>query len=300
VPLNDSFTFARRRLCASCTEQAVNSAGELPEGSVVRNTDPTVCANCGKDAGERQLPQLMSVPLCNRCMAFFRNRPFPGWIRLAFVGLIAIVVFSLMWNARFMLAYKELRALGKATAAGAFDEAAALAASAADRVPECADLRHLAQFYEGVSLLHADKCAEALEKLEACKPGVPPEWRVDRMILHARMGVAFDKGDYDGFLAEAQKVLQANPNDAMSSATVASAYACKFAATGEEAFRQKSLEFLEQARSKPPNEELPDYEVRIRHRLHTREIITRKQFAERYPGGWKPDKPEKGSQEQQP
>ena len=68
---------------------------------------------------------------------------------------------------------------------------------------------------------------------------------------------------------------------------MASAYACKYAVTGDEQFKEESLKKLEEARSVAGNNEVfEEYQQRILHRLYTREIIKRDEFIKRFPNGW--------------
>jgi hypothetical protein len=50
----------------------------------------------------------------------------------------------------------------------------------------------------------------------------------------------------------------------------------------------KHLEKAKELHGADPKE-VQEYEMRILHRLHTREIITREEFYARFPDGWKPD-----------
>jgi hypothetical protein len=72
---------------------------------------------------------------------------------------------------------------------------------------------------------------------------------------------------------------------------IASAYACKYAVTGNEQFKQQSLEFLKKAKIISEQQgrlnDFEEYEDRILHRLETREIISRKEFIQKFPNGWK-------------
>ena len=82
-----------------------------------------------------------------------------------------------------------------------------------------------------------------------------------------------------------------NQDDPIYAGQLASAYACKYAETQDDQYKVKSLLALERARSlsgadaqlKAAHDE---YAQRILHRLHTREIIDRDEFYQRYPNGW--------------
>jgi len=165
--------------------------------------------------------------------------------------------------------------------------------SAAAFVPENEDLRVLATFFEGIVLLRQDQNAAALKKLERYRNRLPVAYDVESLIVQAQMGVAFDAKDYDGFLSGAQALHQRRPQDATSQATLASAWACKYAVTGETTFQDQALLCLKQAEDMAQgNPDFKEYGERIRYRLATREIIDRKEFQKRFPNGWNGQKEE--------
>jgi hypothetical protein len=287
IPLGESFSVFGRTLCRPCADAALANVAEVPAGSVARNVDPTVCAHCSVDGGDKAFPLLASLPLCDSCTAFFRNRPFPGWVKLFAAAVLAAVVTGWVCHWRFVLAHVELNQGGRAWTAGDIDTAASLVASASNRVPEDDDLRCFSDYCSATVLLRDDKCREALPKLMHCAGKLPPEWGVVEMTRYARLGAAFNEADYDEFLRIAQEMAAARPEDPIAVGWLASAYACKYAATGDEAFRQKSLESLASAEKLGPTDEFAEYEMRIRYRLATREIISGAEFQKRFPNGWK-------------
>jgi hypothetical protein len=287
LPQGESFLVFEQTLCQKCAEAALAGAGAVPKGAVSRNIDPTVCCNCGMDAGSRPLPLLASLPTCDTCRDFFRNRPFPRWVKLFAAGVLAAVLFVWLWNGRFVLAHIELKQGARACAADDVENAAALFTSASKRVPECRDLDDLSAYYNAIALLRQDKNREALDTIEPHASKLPPSWRADELVMQARLGMAFDEGRYNDFLCHAEKLLAAAPNDPTRLATVASACACKYATTGDEAFRARALSLLTQARAGDSSPEMADYEMRIRYRLHSREIIRQEEFQKRFPNGWK-------------
>jgi hypothetical protein len=142
-----------------------------------------------------------------------------------------------------------------------------------------------------VALLTQDQCAEALAKLKPCQGKLDPRFNLEMLILQAQSGAAFDAQDYDGFLAAAQALDEKLAGSYMGKATLASAWACKHAVSGDPAHRERALDYLEQARQiGQGNPEFEEYANRIRHRLHTREIIKRDEFYQRFPEGWNPQK----------
>ncbi len=94
-PLGQMLNVQGRTLCAACGAQFFQ--GRAGNQRAVRHVDPTICVNCGADNGDAPHGELMKLPTCPRCIAFYRNRPFPGWVKAAFAAILALVVFSLAW-----------------------------------------------------------------------------------------------------------------------------------------------------------------------------------------------------------
>lgn len=232
--MNETIRVVDRILCDACCDQYL-AGRSSPETNLERQVDPTICVNCQSDNGAAELPKLAGAPVCGQCEAFFRNRPFPAWIKLAFAAVLALVAVSLIWNQRFFQAYAASRASFASLARGDIEVASAQMSAAAKHVPECADLQVMATYFEGVALLRGDRCAEALAKLAQCKGRLPEELGLETLIVQARCGATFDAKDYDGFLAAAQVLEQKLATHFMGKATVASAWACKYAQTGDPA-----------------------------------------------------------------
>jgi len=99
-------------------------------------------------------------------------------------------------------------------------------------------------------------------------------------------GVDFARANYDGYLALGEKVW-ARQRDANSAAVLASGLACKYAVTGDEAYRQRATEMLDTARQLAESnpdvmKNLSEYFPRIAHRLNTRQIITKQEYDRRF------------------
>lgn len=290
--MNDTLRVVDRILCDACCEQVL-AERDAPLTDLQRQVDPTVCATCRNDNGTAELPLLAGLPVCDPCTAFFRNRPFPPWIKVALAGVVALVVVSLVWNVRFYRAYGALRRFTACWEQGQAQAAAEHMALAAACVPECQDIGVMATYVEGVALLHQEKCSEALAKFLQCRDKLPPDSDVETFILYARSGAAFDAKDYDGFLAAAQAIDEKLPTHHMSKGGLASAWACKYAETGDTRFREQALSCLEEAGKLAQGDPaFAEYEGRIRYRLHSREIITRQEYQRRFPDGWREQKEE--------
>lgn len=293
-PMNDTFMVSGNILCENCYETVLDSGKDVSADAIQEQIDPTVCCNCSKDNGEAELPKIAGLPICEECEGFFRDRPFPTWIRFFFAGLVALVLFSLWYNARFIEGYIEMKRAVKAFSENEIPKAAELLEFASGHVPESESVRVIASYTKAVVLLQQDRSEEALALLKTCIGKLPEGYMVDQLIMKAKIGVAFDNKDYDGFLEMALGFKAQHPAEPVLAAQVASAYACKYAVTGEKEFEEKALLALNEARAmlKEESEEFEEYEGRILHRLHTREVINRKEFLERFPNGWKEPKGE--------
>jgi len=273
--------------CKPCADRALQDSENPLEGEIENLVDPTVCSFCGIDSDTSVLPMIAGLSACNKCEHFFKNRPFPNWIKISFVAVLTLVIFSVAWNLRFIKGYTEMNNSYKFLSEGNLNQASTSMLSAASHVPESADLKLLANYMQGSFLLEQDKSAEALEKLKKCANKLPENYGVEDKILQAKIGVSFDSQDYNGFLEYAKKLELKYPKDFMAKAMVASAYACKYAEAGKDKFREESMNYLSQGKEiAADNPYFKEYEQRILHRIYTKEIISRDEFIKKFPNGW--------------
>ena len=213
-----------------------------------------------------------------------RNWPYPTWIKTSFVLLLLLAVGAFAYNLRFFKAYVHtLR--GNRTASFAEGRNHALAAAAL--VPESRPLEDQADLFRAIDFMQQDKSAEALALLKLLQSR-NHDPRLAPLIFEAEMGVAFDRQDYDAFLAKAREKAERTPGDIMAKASVASALACKYAATGDQRFAREAADALTEAQglAGADTPEFADYEDRIRFRLATRQIVNSAEFDRRFPKGW--------------
>jgi hypothetical protein len=107
-------------------------------------------------------------------------------------------------------------------------------------------------------------------------------------------GAAFDRKDYDKYLSLAEAQWRAHPESGAIAGMVASAQACKYAATGTADWKQKAEETMEKAKrlaQKSPEDmkSFEEYAERIRYRLTSREIIDKPEYDRRFRSGNKAD-----------
>jgi tetratricopeptide (TPR) repeat protein len=288
VVFGETFRVADKSpLCESCANGALQRLGlkNVPEGTVARNVDPTVCGRCGADWGTAELARVGSTPLCATCTAHVRNFPFPQWVKVSFAVLMIVVVADAILNARYIFALRELKQGARMAQAGNADGAADRFEAAARHVKGEREIQLAAVTFRGISLLNHDRSAEAEKVLQKERPEGKNEL-YENALLMAHIGAAFDRHDYDAFLAHSQQSLEKSPKSARALATVASAYACKYAVSGTAELRTASLDYLDRARAAEEKDlDFPEYEARIRHRLDSREIINAAEYHRRFGKG---------------
>jgi hypothetical protein len=288
--MNEALKVRGVLVCRPCAESICKNE-KIQHNQIQQQIDPTICIGCGLDNGDADLTALGQLPVCPACEALFKNRPFPGWVKAAFVGMVILVISALVWNSRFIHAYYELKCFESAVVAGDLQRGAPHFISASRLVPENSELQAYGAFYEGVLLLSQDKSAEALKLFQSCVGRIAVESNLDELIMNAKVGAAFDRGNYDEFLELALQMDAKHKDEPVYAGQLASAYACKYAETQDEQYKTKSLTALDRSRtlisSRPEYKEFyAEYEQRILHRLHTREIINHREFKKRYPNGW--------------
>ncbi len=289
LPMSAAFEFGSRVFCESCAgqESAEADPHDASVGPIRSLADPTVCGRCGTDWGSAELPTVADIPMCAPCTEAVRSRPFPSWLSVSLAALALLASLSLWHSRRFLLGYVEIvrahRALVRSDVAAATREFGA----AAGHVPEDERLGATASFFQGVLLLQADRAEEALPLLSRAHRVYPQDRVIERVLRQAEAGAAFDARDYVLFLEKEKAGTALDPTDATAAAGVASALACQYAVSGDEALKAAALAQLKKAAAlvKGDRAAFEEYEARILHRLETREIITRAEYARRFPNG---------------
>ena len=287
VVMNESLEVDDRHYCTPCFETAFPDKAALENKKIVKHFDPTVCSQCSTDFGESILPKLAQYPLCKECQTNIKNKTFPLWVKAFLAGIAAIVVFSFFWNWKYYQAYTDLNEANEYAANGNYAKGAQMMHGVSKTIPEVEDLKSLANYYEGVALLQADKNEKALIVLTKCVDKLPPDYKIDELVLRAHIGIDFNKHDYDGFLKGCQECLAKDSTLVENWYGVASAYSCLYATKGKEEDKAKANEYM--ARAKQIDSTTPDNKVfynMIAYRLATHQVITRENFIKQFPHGW--------------
>ena len=270
-------------LCIPCAEAALSGGAEL--GRVTRLVDNTICGNCHEDWGRDELAPVAGIPMCRKCTEHFRHRPFPVWVKVAAAALAVLVIFGMWRSLRFVEGYRAAKRADAAFDAGDLAKASAEMSYAARQVPESKAYRFDEQFFRGIILVTEDKNEEAVAVLAdlKLKVGKEPAAGLDHWLITAEQSAAFDRKDYDAFLAKALEQVR-RKDDAEANACVASALACKYALIGDEDLKRQSLDALAKAKRLAVAEkmDLGDFVGRIEYRLTSREIIDSKEYRKRF------------------
>jgi tetratricopeptide (TPR) repeat protein len=131
--------------------------------------------------------------------------------------------------------------------------------------------------------------AEAAQMMHEASAAYPEAAVLAFMAETFDEGAAYERKDYDGFLAIARKQWKEHPG-ANTSATVASALACKYAVTGNPTFKQEAEEMLEAAKKQTQGDRaqekiFAEYVERIHYRIESRQIISQQEFDRRFRSG---------------
>lgn len=287
VPINETLKIDEKNYCHACIENEFPDENSLNGKKIEKVFDSTVCSLCDKDNGEIELKKIASHPICDNCEITIKKRTFPLWVKGFLAFILFITLFSFFWNWKYYQAYNNIKESNTYLEKGNYENASKLMADASEKVPEVEELKVLSNFYGGIDLLQKDKSKEALTALNKCKGVLPADYGLDLLISNAKIGVYFDKKDYDSFLLESKNILKVDSTKSNSWAGVASAYACLYAAKNIDSFKVKSLQHLEKAlKIDSLSADSKEYRNRIEHRLYTKQIIRREEFIKKYPKGW--------------
>lgn len=246
VPVNESLHIDDVVYCHNCVN-ATFTEDQLKGRNVVNEFDPTVCSSCSKDFGDAPLSKVGQYPMCPQCTKALHEKSFPTWVKAFFIGILVVVVFSAVYNWRFVEGYKEVQAGGKAMGAGEYKVALENFEAASRHVPEQKDFEQLVHFCRGITFLQDDNSAAALPELQACLEFMPPEYNVPQLITQAQIGAAFEAKDYNLFLQHAKEFLDNDTTQAMSWAGVASAYACLYSTSKADSLKDQYIAYRTKA-----------------------------------------------------
>jgi Tetratricopeptide repeat len=134
---------------------------------------------------------------------------------------------------------------------------------------------------------HAEEAASLMQQAAREYPELPD---LALAVPYYLGGAAFERKDYDGYLQSAQALWRQNPQSTNAAANLAGALSCKYAATGEPAYRAQAEEMIEKARNlargnKAAEAAFQEYSERLRYRLDSREVISKTEYDRRFRQG---------------
>ncbi len=292
LPMSSTYLVFGAPMCESCmtSDLAGRDKKSIPEGSIRKQIDPTVCVKCGLDNGRIGFRTLSSgLPVCPECEKKIADMRLPFWIKAGLFALLLLAAASCLYNLRFFRGYAEVNRAVKSFQAMETETGAALMESAAQNVPEAQEIRYLANLFRGIDLLTRNKSSEALERFKAAAEYDSTSGDIKEYLLAAEQGAAFDNRDYDRFLDISRQALADDPENFMAAAGVASALACKWAVTGDAGFKKEAYELLARARelAGAENPSFTEYEGRILYRIDSRRIIEKAEYDVLFPEGYR-------------
>lgn len=287
VPINDILKIDGSNYCKKCVEEHFSDEKPLENRKVEKELDPTICSSCNTDFGRTELNKVSIYPLCEDCEISLKNKIFPTWVKVFFSGVILIVLCSLLWNWKYYQAYLDFKEAQIMSQNNDMASAVLLMESVIDKVPENEELKTLQAYFKGVNFLLQDKSALAVHEFENCLQKIPAEYQVHILIAQAKMGAAFDRKDYNGFLDAAKLYLAYDTTEAFSFASLASAYSCIYVESAIEEAKENALTYIQRAKQIDTSNKLRLYCEMIEYRLSEKTIITSEEFAKKFPYGWK-------------
>lgn len=288
VPLRECYRIDEHLKCAPCFEKEHTTESERIRTGASRLSDMNTCAFCGKQKPEVSIKDMSGSPVCVACSQSLISRPFPTWVKAFFAGVVLLVGVSIAWNWRFFKAQWTLDHIRVQVETGDVEATLAGIKRFEELVPEFSGLQATRFYYQGIQALQQDSAAKALHLFEKTHDYAPGAFDLEYLITNARMGKAFDEGDYVAFFDQTKKLGDLIPEQPIRFSYLASAHACMYASTHQEAYRDSAETFLLQARDGADTATIAEYEARIRYRLFSKEIIASKEYYTRFPTGWKP------------
>jgi hypothetical protein len=287
VAQNESIKVDGIVYCENCLTKTYPDKNSLRNKIVEKELDPTVCASCSADFGNKELAKVSRYPVCDHCTKIMATRTFPLWVKGFFGATMALVIFAFAWNWKFYQAYDAIKQAHAAFALSDFAKASELMNFASEKVPDVDDVTILAKYFRGIYSLSQDDGSKALAEFVEVKDRLPKDYNVDRLILESKVSLSFNNKNYEGFLDAAKGILAMDSIYARSWTSVASAYACIYAEQGTEEARHQSLKHLARAKAiDDSTQEMTQYYNMVEYRLFSKRIIKREEFLKEFPNGW--------------
>jgi hypothetical protein len=206
-------------------------------------------------------------------------------VKAFFGAVVLLVIFSLMWNWRFIRAYYVLKSAEATMAAGDLEQISRLWQKASADVPEMDQFFQISEVYKGTALLQKEEGEAAMTAFKNCTD-LPKDYGIDQYRVQAQMSVAYNHKDFAAFLAGSKQLL-AYDTSALTQAQVASAYSCLYTQRPSDSVKALANQYLMKASvANDTTKNFARYLNLIKYRLATRDMIDREQFEAKFPDGW--------------
>ena len=109
APIRSFYSMNGLTYCEPCVWKAAREARDAGQPSeYISLTDNSVCARCGADNGNSDFPVVGKLPLCQNCALLVTDWPYPQWIKLAFLFLLALLLVALVHGRKYFQAGRNL------------------------------------------------------------------------------------------------------------------------------------------------------------------------------------------------
>lgn len=288
IPVNNTLRVDEKLYCDACLKEAFPDSDDLSEHKIQYQHDPTICAACSKDFGDKILNLHGSFPICDECKERIDKQTFPLWVKgmLAFILVAVIAGWVLNW--KYYTAYNNVSLFFEKLNQGNIEEAHSLMADTYKKVPEVHDFYVLERYTQGQLYLMQDKNDSALAAFNIGRDYLPPEYELEFLILQANMGIAYSDSNFIAFRDMAYDFYKKDTTQVQSISMVASGNACVYAYSGDSAALNAALYYIDKSwQMDSVSEENRSYIDRILYRIDSKMIIEREVFDKQFPNGYK-------------
>ncbi len=248
IPISDAYAVRGLVVCRPCAARLLSTQGNaVPPSEMQILVDPTICADCRADNGDRDFRLLGELPLCSKCLSHRRRIRFPYWIRVASLTCFVWGAFSL-WaslnQARAIYAYREgLRAYREDRFHDGYEHLKVAHAA----MPDETEFEDFESFLHGYVYLTEEKPKDAVKCFEISLKLDPRSRETARMLYISQRHAAFMEKRFTEYLKASESLLELDGPSPQALLGMAPAWACQFALTGKAEFRTKAMACLNEA-----------------------------------------------------
>ncbi|HOX33027.1 MAG TPA: hypothetical protein PLB91_11900 [Spirochaetales bacterium] len=285
APRNGSYAFRGADYCGNCADE-LRAQPESSDEEFAALRDPSVCAFCGADAGEAELPLQLGVPACPACGERLYRAPLPRWVLGFLAAVAAVLVACSLLNLPYYRAFAGSKRAVAAMKRGDIAQASASMDAASRALPGDPDLAAGAAILGAYAAASEGELREALARYQAYLALEPEDAEAREQARRVESSIAFDEGDWRKFYELNAAIAKDGGPDPMNDLALASAAACLWAAYGEAERRAEAELLMAKALAAAGDENraaVEAYVRRTRFRLETKEILSPEDYYLRHP-----------------